>query len=457
MNYGPFRIHSERTMNPKTNSLTRRTMLRGLGGLIALPYLDVMANVSLAAPSGKSDPSRLACFYIPGAINHYHWFPKDEGFDYTIAPSHQPLEKHREHFSVLSNLLHIQGRISGHEHPYNWLTGTNIKITPGTITNTISMDQVAAKHIGLTYVPSLALSFQDGVGSATLSRNSMGADIPALGNYREVFKRLFPPADREQIKEAQKRLALDRSILDTAVGEVKSFQNQLGADDKRRVEQYLESIRELEKRLVDKDALLEKGRPEFDEAGVRLEPQGKSSMQEHIELMMDLIALAFQTDMTRVVTQSLGGEGGPNYDDYKTWSKAAGAPLRGAHDVHHKGSGNRGADNPDTKVLGLRDAMFCSCLARLMDKLKAIPAREGTLLDHTVLLLGGSQISSHSGGSFPMLLAGGKKLGFKHGQHVKWKGGSKPASDLYLTILQQLGCPVKSFKESTGALTEILG
>ena len=179
-------------------------------------------------------------------------------------------------------------------------------------------------------------------------------------------------------------------------------------------------------------------------------------MQEHIELMMDLIALSFQTDMTRVVTHSLGGEGGPNYDDYKVWSKSAGASLRGAHDFHHKGSGNRGADNADVKVLGQRDAMFCASLARLMDKLKSIEAHEGTLLDHTVLLLGGSQISSHNGGSFPMLLAGGRKLGFKHGQHIKWPGGTKPASDLYLTILQQMGCPVKSFRESSGPIGEIL-
>ena len=172
--------------------------------------------------------------------------------------------------------------------------------------------------------------------------------------------------------------------------------------------------------------------------------------------MIDLIALAFQTDMTRVVTHSLGGEGGPNYDEYKTWADQAGAKLRGAHDFHHKGTGNRGEDNPDAKVLGYRDEMFCACLARLMDKLKTIQAKDGTLLDHTVLLLGGSQISSHSGKSFPMLLAGGKNLGFRHGRHIKWKSDETSASDLYLTILQQLGCPVTSFKESKGPLSELL-
>jgi hypothetical protein len=305
-------------------------------------------------------------------------------------------------------------------------------------------------------VPSLALSFEDGVGTRTLSRNAMGADIPATGNYRTVFERLFPPADKDQLREAQARLALDRSILDAALGEVSDLRRGLGAIDQRRLDQYLESIRDVEKRLTNKEEILDRGRPQFNEKGVRLDPPGKNRMREHIELMMDLIALAFQTDMTRVVTHSLGGEGGPNYDDYKDWAKEHGAPLRGAHDVHHKGSGNRGADNPDTRVLGARDEMFCGCLARLMDKLKAIPAKDGSLLDHSVLLLGGSQISSHSGGSFPMLLAGGRKLGFRHGQHVKWQGGTKPASDLYLTILQQLGCPVTSFKESTGPISEIL-
>ena len=443
-------------MNSKNPVVTRRTALRGLGAVIALPWLQAMGSRSLAAAAGTKEPPRLACFYIPGAINHYNWFPGDEGPKYTLAPSHRPLSHLRDEFSVLSNLLHIQGRISGHEHPYNWLTGTNIKQTPGTITNSISFDQVAAQHVGPTYVPSLALSFEDGVGTRTLSRNAMGADIPAIGNYRTVFEKLFPPADTAQLKLAKARLELERSVLDAALEETGDLRRKLGRGDQKRLDQYLDSIRDVEKRMNDSRDILDRGRPKFDEATVRLSPQSKNRMREHIELMMDLIALAFQTDMTRVVTHSLGGEGGPNYDDYKDWAQSVGAPVRGAHDVHHKGSGNRGADNLDVKVLGLRDEMLCSCLARLIDKLRGIEASDGTLLDHTVLLLGGSQISSHSGGSFPMLLAGGRRLGFKHGQHLKWKGGSKPASDLYLTILQQMRCPVKSFNESTGPISELL-
>ena len=443
-------------MNPKSIQISRRSVLRGLGATIALPSLEIMSGRTHAAVEGQRDPGRLACFYIPGAINHYNWFPKDTGFDYTISPSHAPLKHHRERFSVLTSLSHIEGRISGHKHPYNFLTGHNIAITPGVLTNSVSFDQVAAKHIGPTYLPSLALSWTSGVGAATLSRNSLGVDIPATSDYRAVFARLFPPADASQLKRAKERIALNRSILDTATGDVKSLQRKLGHADRQRIDQYLESIREVEKRLDDREAILKRGRPEFDEAKVRTEPRIENSMQEHLELMMDLIALAFQTDMTRVVTQCLGGEAGPNYSEYKTWAKETGAPTRGTHDYHHKGSGNRGVDNSDTKLIGMRDRMFCACLARLMDKLDSIAASDGTLLDHTTLLMGGSQISSHSGSSFPMLLAGGNKLGFKHGQHLKWKGNTKSASDLYLTILQQLRCPVESFKESKGSISELL-
>lgn len=442
-------------MNAST-SISRRSVLYGLGATIALPVLEIMAGKTNAATKGQSDPGRLACFYIPGAINQYNWFPKDTGPDYTIAPSHEPLKHHRDHFSVLSNLSHIEGRISGHKHAYNFLTGHNIAITPGVLSNTVSFDQVAAQHIGPTYVPSLALSWTSGVGAATLSRNSLGVDIPSTSDYRRVFENLFPPADASQLKDAKARIALNRSILDTATGDVKSLQRKLGYADKQRIDQYLESIREVEKRLDDRDAILDRGRPKFDEEAVRIQPSGKNGMQEHLELMMDLIALAFQTDMTRVVTHSLGGEAGPNYSEYQDWAKQTGAPTRGTHDYHHKGSGNRGADNPDTKLIGIRDRLFCACLARLMDKLDAIEASDGTLLDHTSLLLGGSQNSSHSGSSFPMLLAGGKRLGFKHGQHLKWKKDEKSASDLYLTILQQLRCPVDSFKESKGPISELL-
>ena len=440
----------------KKRIMSRRAVLGGLGATLALPFLEGLGGKTLAAGLKRRDPSRFACFYIPGAISQYKWFPQDTGSDYTLAASHKPLAHHRDHFSVLTGLSHIKGRISGHVHPYSWLTGHNINLVPGTKTNTISVDQVAAKHLGSTYLNSLVLSWTSGVGVTTLSRNSLGVDIPATADYRQVFERLFPPADRAEIRKKQERLALNRSILDTAMGNVKDVKRKLGRIDQERVDQYLHSVRDVEKRLIQKEAILEDGRPKFDESKVRLEREVKNSFQEHVELMTDLIVLAFQTDMTRVATQCLGGEAGPNYDDYKVWAQKAGAQQRGTHDVHHKGGGNRGADNPDVIALSYRDEMLCACMARFMDKLKEIRASDGTLLDHTAILFGGAQTASHVGSSFPTILAGGKALGFKHGQHVKWPKDKRPMSDLYLTILQQLGCPVNSFKESVGPIGDLL-
>lgn len=442
-------------MNEK-RIMSRRAVLGGFGATLALPYLEGLGGKTLAAGLKRSDPSRFACFYIPGAISQYKWFPQDTGTDYTLAASHKPLAHLRDQFSVLTGLSHIKGRISGHVHPYSWLTGHNINLVPGTKTNTISVDQVAAKHLGSTYLNSLVLSWTSGVGVTTLSRNSLGVDIPATADYRKVFERLFPPADRAEIRKKQERLALNRSILDTAMGNVKDVKRKLGRIDQERVEQYLHSVRDVEKRLLEKEAILEDGRPKFDESKVRLERGAQNSFQEHVELMTDLIVLAFQTDMTRVATQCLGGEAGPNYDDYKVWAQKAGAQQRGTHDVHHKGGGNRGADNPDVIALSYRDEMLCACMARFMDKLKEIRSSDGTLLDHTAILFGGAQTASHVGSSFPTILAGGKALGFKHGQHVKWPKDKIPMSDLYLTILQQLGCPVNSFKESVGPIGDLL-
>ena len=436
--------------------ISRRALLGGFGATLALPFLEGLGGKTLAAGLKGKAPARFACFYIPGAISQYKWFPEDTGPKYTIAPSHKPLTHHRDHFSVLTGLSHIKGRISGHVHPFSWLTGHNINLIPGTKTNTISVDQVAAKHLGPTYLNSLVLSWTNGVGTTTLSRNSLGVDIPATADYRKVFERLFPPADRAEIKKKQERLALNRSILDTAMGNVKDVKRKLGRIDQERVDQYLHSVREVEKRLIQKEAILGDGRPEFDESKVRLEREAKNSFQEHVELMTDLIVLAFQTDMTRVATQCLGGEAGPNFDDYKVWANKAGAQQRGTHDVHHKGGGNRGADNPDVIALSYRDEMLCACMARFMDKLKGIRASEGSLLDHTAILFGGAQTASHVGSSFPTILAGGKSLVFKHGHHVIWQKDKRPMSDLYLTILQQLGCPVNSFKESAGPIGDLL-
>ena len=349
-------------------------------------------------------------------------------------------------YSVLTGLSHIKGAVSGHNHPFNWLTGHRINEVPGVMTNTVSMDQVAARHLGPTYISSLALSWGTGVGDKTLSRNFLGVDVPAMADYKTIFNKLFPPADKKQLAEMKARYELDKSVLDNAVGTVKDLKRRLGKADQGRVEQYLDSIREVEKRIAIKKGILDKGRPEFDENGINLTPEGANKMEDHIEIMMDMIVLAFQTDMTRVVTHVLGGEGGPNYEEFTSWAVQHKVKPRGAHDSYHKGG----------KVIESRDTLLCEQLARLMKKLQETKVSNGTLLDNTSILFGGAQVASHSSSNFPTILAGGKALGFKHGQHLKFSKRSVPMSDLYLTILQQLGCPVKSFKESRGNISQLL-
>ncbi|MFQ3593534.1 MAG: DUF1552 domain-containing protein [Gemmataceae bacterium] len=180
-----------------------------------------------------------------------------------------------------------------------------------------SMDQSAAKYLGPTWLTSLALSFANGGKRDTLTQFD-GLDIPAIGTSRRVFERLVPSADKAQLEEARKRLALERSVLDTASDEVNALQRRLGASDQYRLEEYLTSIRKLERRLLDTDAI-----------------------------------------------------------------------LRGAHDYHHQGC-QGSADNPDGKLISARDEMVCACLGRLMTKLAAWPAKDGSVLDSTVLLLGGA-------------------------------------------------------------------
>ena len=312
------------------------------------------------------------------------------------------------------------------------------------MTNTVSMDQVAAKHLGPTYV-CLALSWGSGVGDRTLSRNFLGVDVPALADYKTIFNKLFPPADKKQLSEMKARYQLDKSFWIT-LSSVKELKRKAGKADQSRIEQYIESIRDVEKRFTIKEEILDKGRPQFDENGINLTPQGKNKWKI-ISILMDMIAIAFQTDMTRVVTHVLGGEGGPNYEEFTTWALEHGKKPLGAHDSYHKIG----------PVIQSRDTLLCAQLARLMKKLQDTQVSNGTLLDNTSILFGGAQVRSHSGDNFPTILAGGKALGFKHGQHLSYRKRTVPMSDLYLTILQQLRCPVKSFKESRGNISQLIG
>ena len=467
--------------------LQRRTFLRGLGTTVALPFLEAFIPAGRRArhvlrAQSLDDPTRLVCIEnVHGAAgstqygaSRHLWSPAAEGQNFDLGPTAlNPLEPFRDTLTIISDTdvapaEAITPPEIGGDHfrsSATFLTQAHPRQTESSdVRAGISLDQLYAQRFGQnTPIPSMQLCIEnvDHAGGCaygyscvytdTISWTSPTEPLPMIRDPRLAFDQLFGAGGTAEERDARRRER--RSVLDFITAEVAQLKRELDAADQRRMDDYLEDVREIERRIqrvetrnLTGEARELPGAP----AGV------PDSFDEHVRLMFDLQALAFQTDMTRVVTQSLGGEAGPNYSEYKSWAKETGAPTRGTHDYHHKGSGNRGADNPDTKLIGKRDRLYCACLARLMDKLTSIEASEGNLLDHTVLLLGGSQISSHSGSSFPLLLAGGNKLGFKHGQHLKWNGNERSASDLYLTILQQLRCPVESFKESKGAISEIL-
>ena len=440
----------------------RRTILKGAGAAMALPLLECMVKESRAAGGRRVDPPRLACIYMPGGIARPQWYPKDEGTDFTLSPSLEPLANHRDQFTLIRGLKHISGEVGHHYHNLNWLTGHNV--VDGR--NTISMDQVFAQHFGTTYCETLVLSYANGIGANTASRNALGADIPAIGNPAQALRELLPPVEQSELSALRRRLHLRKTVVDGVNENLRDFTRTLGQADRQRMDQFAESLHGLEQRIGFREQALDKPRPAVEESGVPDWQKGTESLAELVDTMTDLMVLGFQSDTTRVSTCITAHEDGQGpLREIHDFARSLGLPTLGGHDLWHQGT------QKDSKVevlLARRDRLLVEAVVRFMDKLSAIPAADGTLLDHTQILLGGMQGVTHNATDGPTLVAGGKRLGWRHGQYkVYWQpkedagkaqraGGPKPLSNLYLTMLQQAGCPVDFFKESTGPLTDLL-
>jgi hypothetical protein len=466
--------------------IDRRTVLKGAGAAMALPLLECMVQESRAAGGRRADPPRLACIYVPGGIARPWWYPEDEGRDFTLSPSLEPLANHRDQFTLIRGLQHIAGEVGGHLHAQNWLTGHNV--VNGS--NTVSMDQVFAQHFGTTYCETLVLSFHAGVGDATASRNALGADIHALGSPAQALRQLLPPVDSSELSALRHRLQSRRTVVDGVNEQLRDFNRTLGHADRQRMDQFAESLHGLETRIGYREQALAVPRPAVDEnrfpslggnvsSGVGRGEYGEArSLVEHMDIMTDLMVLGFQSDTTRASTYITGSEhgGGPLNEVYEFARSIGLNGITDGHKLWHSGSSTSSRTATPSNdncgvVLARRDRMLVEGLVRFMDKLRAIPAVEGTLLDQTQILLGGMQGATHRAADGPTLVAGGKRLGWRHGQYKVYcrpadphggqklvgKGSPQPLSNLYLTMLQQAGCRVDSFKESTGPLSDLLG
>lgn len=445
--------------------LPRRTFLRGLGTVVALPLLDSMipstrAFADVVGNTRAGMPKRMAFVYVPQGANMTDWTPAAFGKDYELPMILQPLAKHKQDLSVLTGLCHPNGESlgdGGGDHARAagvYLTGAHPKKTAGAdIRAGISVDQVAAQRIGdQTRLPSLELSCDGGqrAGSCdsgyscayqfNLAWRSETMPMNPEVDPRQAFERLFGSSDGSAgSAEAQaKRKLYNRSVLDFAMGEAKSLQSRLGTTDQRKLDEYLTAVREVELRMTRLEQFPAK-RPD----GVN-EPEMFETYEQHIRLMYDMLVLAFQTDSTRVSTFIVAHDGSNR--PY---------PNIGISEGHHDLSHHRNDEEKMAKIAKI-NRYHMEQFNYFLDRLKSVKEGEGTLLDNCGIVYGSgiSDGNRHSHYNLPVLLAGGCGGTLRMGEHVN-VGQDVPMCNLYTQLLNTMGVNVDRFGDSTGKLPQI--
>jgi len=440
--------------------LPRRTFLRGAGVTLALPLLESMVPALTALAQTAAVPRlRLGFSFMPHGAVMANWTPVAEGA-LQLSPILAPLEAFKDQVVVVSNLAHAMAGPqgpgdNGGDHtrcPAVFLNGVHPKRTDGAdIRAGVTIDQIAAARIGQdTLLPSLELAIEDYsglVGSCdvgfsctymnTISWRTPTAPMPMEINPRVVFDRMF--GDGATAEERRRRIATQRSILDAVTDQIRRLQGRLGTSDQNRVADYLDTVREIERRI----AISEK------QAGGNLDvpvsPRGiPDNFVEHTKLMFDLMTIAFQADITRISTFMMARE-----VSYRTF------PMLGISEAFHPASHHQ--NNPErlaqlTKIQTFHVGLWSYWL----EKLRATPDGDGNLLDHSLLLYGGAMSNSnvHNHSPLPILVAGGANGGIKGGRHLRYPENT-PMANLLLTMLQKTGIPQDSVGDSTGPLSEL--
>jgi hypothetical protein len=441
--------------------LSRRTFLRGMGVSLSLPLLDAMVPAHTALAQTAARPQiRLGLCMIPHGAVMSQWTPAADG-PLELSPILAPLQAHRNDVVVLSNLAHAMAGPqgpgdNGGDHtrcPAVFLNGVHPKRTDGAdIRAGTTIDQIAAATIGQdTLLPSLELAIEDYsglVGSCdvgfsctymnTISWRTPTSPMPMEINPRVVFDRMF--GDGATAQERLQRIETQRSILDAVTGQIRRLEGDLGARDRNRVAEYLDTVREIERRiqLAERQA----ANPQLD---VPESPTGvPDDHEEHTKLMFDLMAIAFQADVTRISTFMMARE-----VSYRTF------PKIGISEAFHPASHHQ--NNPARlEQLAKINTFHVSLVAHFLDRLKATPDGDGTLLDHSLILYGSAMSNSnvHNHAPLPVLVAGGAAGKMKGGRHITYPEGT-PMANLLLTILDKAGVPQQSVGDSTGMLSDV--
>jgi hypothetical protein len=432
-------------------AIPRRTVLRGLGSMLALPLLDsMMPALSALQKTAGAPVNRFGVMYVPNGMIMQNYLPLTEGAGYELTPTLSGLARFRQHLLVLSGLecIPTPGRPGGAHAKAStrFLTDVSPPTSETWLDAGISMDQILAQETAKqTQVASLELAMESGetagacdTGFAcpytnTISWKSENTPLPTENNPRVVFERLFGDSTSTDPKARLTRLRQQRSVLDSVGEELAHLQGALPQGDRAKLVEYLDAIRGVEQRIQIAEAQSDRELPLVDHpAGI------PASWEDHMNLMQDLQVLAFQCDLTRVITFMVGHEhSGMTY------------PQIGVPDAHHPISHHQQEPEKVAKVAAI-NAYHVRMFARLLEKLQATPDGDGTLLDHVTMMYGAgiADSNSHAPVDIPMILAGGGCGNIKGGRHVRFK--NMPLANLHLTLLDQFGVHRDHLGDSTG-------
>lgn len=441
--------------------LSRRHLLKACGVGLSLPLLDAMVPSAMA---GRNDSEfepwsttqnvrpRMICCYVPNGVNIQQWMPDGQGRGYPLSPTLQTLKPFADDFSVLTGLGHPDAQ-GGHSGADTWLTGADLTSKPGSdYANVQSIDQVVAAHHGQqTRFASLQLSDMSGTGSAghshTLSFDRSGTPLPAENSPRRLFERLFVP-DRARDRAATlQRYAEKKSVLDLVLDQSRNLRARLGPSDQQKLEEYLNSVRETERRVERLEQWVDVPKPEVrpDHLQLNMQPNNAHDRPMWLDVMLELSYLALVTDTTRVITFE--------------WSREAGG-FGGGGENHHELS-HHGGDPGMLEKLARIDQFHLQRLGRFLDLLKRTVDGDGPMLEQTMVLYGSGMNSGmggeHSPRNLPTLICGGQRLGLKQGQHLAHDPQNHPPlNSVLLTMAQAMGVEIPEFGRATSRLTGLI-
>src|SRR6195256_157854 len=440
-------------------AISRRAMLRGIGTAIALPLLDAMVPALTAAQNTPAKAvRRFGVVYHPNGVIYDKWLPRGAGAGFEFSPVLAPLDSFRDQLIVVTGLSSHQAEAlgdGGGDHSRatgTYLTGVHVRKSDSVVGNSISMDQIAAKAFERdTQLSSLQLTMDDNslVGScdvgyscaysSTLSWLTPTLPLMAENNPRVVFERLFGSSDSTDPRVRAARLRQDRSILDSVTARVRQLQQKLGPADNTKVNDYLESLRDVERRIQKAEEQHATTRPDL------IQPAGvPDGFEPHVQLLYDLQLLAFQSDLTRVITFMYGREQtGRPY------------PQIGIPEPHHSLTHHQNDPVKMEKCAKIQ-TYHVKLFADYLAKLRATPDGDGSLLDHVILLYGGgiSNSDRHTHGPLPTLVAGGGAGTMQGGRHLVYPEHT-PLTNLQLTLLNKLGVPAEKLGDSNGQFNEL--